>query len=406
MLVDLGRNDLGRVCMPGTVRVEDYSHIERYSHVMHLVSTVTGHAGRGQDRTRRRHRVLPRRDAVRRPEGAGDAAHRGGREDAPRPLRRRARLPRLRGQRRLRDRHPHRADARRHGLRAGRRGSRRRLQRALRVHRGGEQGQGSAQRDRRGGDAEHPGTHRIFPARPADHPHRADLLVLGAGGLWAASRLAWVDVALFDGLGPAQVDDAQRCGRGRRRWCRWHCCCSPPPWRRWRCGVGCCDCLRCSSPRACDGLPGVNVGDFGRGRAAAHLAHVPRPNWSTPGAITAARDHPGRRGLRTARCRTVDAVGVTVGGTATRDGTPGARRATLRLKGNDETSMSERTIWDALDEGHDPTAEPAKRVGVGAGRRSTPNRTTRAGDRPSAASLPFLGDRLHIRERPGKEATA
>lgn len=43
MLVDLGRNDLGRVCVPGTVKVEDYSHIERYSHVMHLVSTVTGH---------------------------------------------------------------------------------------------------------------------------------------------------------------------------------------------------------------------------------------------------------------------------------------------------------------------------------------------------------------------------
>jgi anthranilate synthase component I len=43
MLVDLGRNDLGRVCVPGTVRVEDYSHIERYSHVMHLVSTVSGH---------------------------------------------------------------------------------------------------------------------------------------------------------------------------------------------------------------------------------------------------------------------------------------------------------------------------------------------------------------------------
>jgi anthranilate synthase component 1 len=43
MLVDLGRNDLGRVCVPGTVRVDDYSHIERYSHVMHLVSTVSGH---------------------------------------------------------------------------------------------------------------------------------------------------------------------------------------------------------------------------------------------------------------------------------------------------------------------------------------------------------------------------
>jgi anthranilate synthase component I len=48
MLVDLGRNDLGRVCAPGTVRVEDYSHIERYSHVMHLVSTVTGMLGAGR----------------------------------------------------------------------------------------------------------------------------------------------------------------------------------------------------------------------------------------------------------------------------------------------------------------------------------------------------------------------
>jgi anthranilate synthase component 1 len=48
MLVDLGRNDLGRVCVPGTVRVEDYSHIERYSHVMHLVSTVTGLLAEGR----------------------------------------------------------------------------------------------------------------------------------------------------------------------------------------------------------------------------------------------------------------------------------------------------------------------------------------------------------------------
>jgi anthranilate synthase component 1 len=48
MLVDLGRNDLGRVCVPGSVRVEDYSHIERYSHVMHLVSTVTGRLAEGK----------------------------------------------------------------------------------------------------------------------------------------------------------------------------------------------------------------------------------------------------------------------------------------------------------------------------------------------------------------------
>ncbi len=42
MLVDLGRNDLGRVCQPGTVEVVDFMSIEKYSHVMHIVSTVTG----------------------------------------------------------------------------------------------------------------------------------------------------------------------------------------------------------------------------------------------------------------------------------------------------------------------------------------------------------------------------
>ncbi|MFT4126179.1 MAG: anthranilate synthase component I [Gordonia sp. (in: high G+C Gram-positive bacteria)] len=42
MLVDLARNDIGRVCKPGSVKVGDYRHIERYSHVMHLVSTVSG----------------------------------------------------------------------------------------------------------------------------------------------------------------------------------------------------------------------------------------------------------------------------------------------------------------------------------------------------------------------------
>ncbi len=42
MLVDLGRNDLGRVCRPGTVEVVDFMSVERYSHVMHIVSTVVG----------------------------------------------------------------------------------------------------------------------------------------------------------------------------------------------------------------------------------------------------------------------------------------------------------------------------------------------------------------------------
>ena len=42
MLVDLGRNDLGRVCTPGSVEVTEFMQIEKYSHVMHIVSTVVG----------------------------------------------------------------------------------------------------------------------------------------------------------------------------------------------------------------------------------------------------------------------------------------------------------------------------------------------------------------------------
>jgi anthranilate synthase component 1 len=48
MLVDLGRNDLGRVCRPGSVEVVDFMSIERYSHVMHIVSTVTGRVADGR----------------------------------------------------------------------------------------------------------------------------------------------------------------------------------------------------------------------------------------------------------------------------------------------------------------------------------------------------------------------
>jgi anthranilate synthase component 1 len=51
MLVDLARNDLGRVSVPGSVEVADFMRVERYSHVMHLVSTVAG-------------QVLPGRDAL------------------------------------------------------------------------------------------------------------------------------------------------------------------------------------------------------------------------------------------------------------------------------------------------------------------------------------------------------
>ncbi|MBU0759544.1 MAG: anthranilate synthase component I [Candidatus Omnitrophica bacterium] len=42
MLVDLGRNDIGRVCKPGSVRVTDFMFVEKYSHVMHIVSNCRG----------------------------------------------------------------------------------------------------------------------------------------------------------------------------------------------------------------------------------------------------------------------------------------------------------------------------------------------------------------------------
>jgi anthranilate synthase component 1 len=50
MLVDLGRNDVGRVSEYGSVRVTQFMGVERYSHVMHLVSSVEGRLASGQDR--------------------------------------------------------------------------------------------------------------------------------------------------------------------------------------------------------------------------------------------------------------------------------------------------------------------------------------------------------------------
>ncbi|MFZ5818206.1 MAG: anthranilate synthase component I [Bacillota bacterium] len=49
MLVDLGRNDLGRVCEYGSVQVREMMRVERYSHVMHIVSDVQGKVAPGKD---------------------------------------------------------------------------------------------------------------------------------------------------------------------------------------------------------------------------------------------------------------------------------------------------------------------------------------------------------------------
>ena len=49
MLVDLGRNDLGRVCEYGTVHTTEFMSIEKFSHVIHIVSTVIGRLREGVD---------------------------------------------------------------------------------------------------------------------------------------------------------------------------------------------------------------------------------------------------------------------------------------------------------------------------------------------------------------------
>ena len=88
MLVDLGRNDLSRVCKAGTVHVARNMEVERFSHVSHLVSEVVGELKDGDDAVRRAAGVLPGRDGQRRAEGPRDAAHLRARGLPARPVRR------------------------------------------------------------------------------------------------------------------------------------------------------------------------------------------------------------------------------------------------------------------------------------------------------------------------------
>lgn len=59
MLVDLGRNDLGKICRYGSVNVEKYMEIQRYSHVMHIGSTVSGEIREDKDALDAIEAVLP-----------------------------------------------------------------------------------------------------------------------------------------------------------------------------------------------------------------------------------------------------------------------------------------------------------------------------------------------------------
>ena len=89
MLLDLGRNDVGRVAKIGTVDPNEQFIIERYSHVMHIVSNVEGELRDDYDALAALLAGLARRDGLRRAEGAGDGDHRRAGGGETRRLRRR-----------------------------------------------------------------------------------------------------------------------------------------------------------------------------------------------------------------------------------------------------------------------------------------------------------------------------
>ena len=85
MLVDLGRNDLGRVCAPGSVTWTTSWAWSCYSHVIHMVSSVSGTLSDGVDADGRPQGGLPGGHGERRPQGARHADHRRARDRAPGP---------------------------------------------------------------------------------------------------------------------------------------------------------------------------------------------------------------------------------------------------------------------------------------------------------------------------------
>ena len=148
MLVDLGRNDLGRVCEYGSVAVDELMEIELYSHVMHIVSSVSGTLREDVGAMDALRSVLPAGTLSGAPKVRAmqiidelEPVKRGGYGGADR-------LPQLRRRPRHRDPHPHGRRQGRRRPRAGRRRHRRRRQAGVRVRGVGRQVQGRDARDR------------------------------------------------------------------------------------------------------------------------------------------------------------------------------------------------------------------------------------------------------------------
>ncbi len=77
MLLDLERNDLGRVCEAGSVRVDEFMSIESYAHVHHIVSNVSGRLRRDATPLDAHTRRVSRRHDHGLPESAVHGDHRG-----------------------------------------------------------------------------------------------------------------------------------------------------------------------------------------------------------------------------------------------------------------------------------------------------------------------------------------
>ena len=112
MLVDLGRNDLGRVCKYGTVEVPVMMTVERYSHVMHIVSDVVGELNDDMDAFSLLRATFPAGTVSGAPKVRAMEIIEELEGRSPRALRRRCRLDRLRWRHGHLHRHPHHRHAR------------------------------------------------------------------------------------------------------------------------------------------------------------------------------------------------------------------------------------------------------------------------------------------------------
>ncbi len=148
MLIDLARNDIGRIARTGSVKVTEAFAVERYSHVMHLVSNVEGLLLEGMSNLDVLRATFPAGTLDRCAEDPRDGDHRRARTGQARHLRRCLRLPQLCRRHGRGDRHPHRHRQGPDALRAG--GCRHRCRFRARTGVEGNRGQGPGA-DPRGG---------------------------------------------------------------------------------------------------------------------------------------------------------------------------------------------------------------------------------------------------------------